>query len=147
MKVLFDTSALIPALVQSLAGHSAALQWLEKAQRKEIQGFVSAHTLAELYGGLTGFGKKRPVDVRRVIEVEIRAYLEVVALDAEEYACMLDDAARLNVKGATVHDAVHAYAARKVGADQILTGNIRHFALVCPTPPPVILDVFGLGTP
>ncbi len=49
MKILFDTSVLVAALVQKHPKHERALPWLSKAIRNEFEFIVSSHTLAELY--------------------------------------------------------------------------------------------------
>ena len=53
MKVLFDTSVLVAAFEVSHSRHSVCLPWLQRAQEKEIDGYLSTHTLAELYSVLT----------------------------------------------------------------------------------------------
>jgi predicted nucleic acid-binding protein len=53
VKVLFDTSVLIAALVVSHPQHAACFPRLKAAQSKQIQGFISTHTLAEAYSVLT----------------------------------------------------------------------------------------------
>lgn len=50
MKVLFDTSVLVPAIVTRHAQHDICWHWLEDARPAQFQGVVSTHTLAELYG-------------------------------------------------------------------------------------------------
>jgi predicted nucleic acid-binding protein len=47
MKVVFDTSV----LVDCLRGNSGAVRIVEKVAKKEIDGFISVLTEAELYGG------------------------------------------------------------------------------------------------
>lgn len=53
MKVLFDTSVLVAAMLAEHPRHPESLPWLQRVQVKEIAGFVSTHTLAELYAVLT----------------------------------------------------------------------------------------------
>ena len=141
MKVLFDTSALIPALVVASSNHKAAFEWLDKVHRKEITGFVSAHSIAELYAFLSGPGKKRPEDVLFVIEKEIVPYMQVVALTEQEYISMVTEMAKAQLAGGITYDAIHAYAARKADVDIIVTGNTKDFTRLCPVPPPEIVTV------
>ena len=89
---------------------------------------------------MTGKHRKTPADVRAVINREIRPYFEIVSLDVTEYEVMLVEAERLNVVGAQIYDAIHVHAARKAEAETILTGNIRHFTILCPVPPPQVID-------
>lgn len=46
MKVLYDTSVLIAALLVNHPNHWLALPKLEMAQRQEVHGYVSTHTLS-----------------------------------------------------------------------------------------------------
>jgi predicted nucleic acid-binding protein len=53
MKVLFDTSALVAAMVEGHPRHEQAWPWLQQAKAGKVQGVVAAHSLAELYAVLT----------------------------------------------------------------------------------------------
>jgi predicted nucleic acid-binding protein len=53
VRVLFDTSMLVAALVRIHPRHSVALGWLSRALAGEITLIVAAHTLAELHATLT----------------------------------------------------------------------------------------------
>ena len=142
MKVLFDTSALIPALTLSVPNHAEALDWLERAQRNEISGFISAHALAELCAGLTGHGKQRPEDVQALIDAEIVPYLSrrlSGRLTESEYLQVIEEALKRRFSGAILFDYIHAYAARKVSSDIILMGNQKDFNRICPNAPPAIV--------
>jgi len=49
---LFDTSVIIAASFSNHPHYERAYHWIEKAQNKKIQAFVSSHCLAELYSNL-----------------------------------------------------------------------------------------------
>ncbi len=53
MKVLFDTSVLVAAFIANHPEHTDSLPWLQRVQAEKIAGFISAHTIAELYAVLT----------------------------------------------------------------------------------------------
>ena len=53
MRVLYDTSVLVPAFLANHAAHPLAFPQLEMAQREDIQGYLSAHSLAEFYAVTT----------------------------------------------------------------------------------------------
>jgi predicted nucleic acid-binding protein len=44
MRVLFDTSVLVAAMVELHPAHEKALSWLQRAKDGTHQGFVAAHT-------------------------------------------------------------------------------------------------------
>ena len=53
MKVFFDTSVLVAALVKLHPMHSQAINWLKRAKSHDLDMIISSHTLAELYAVLT----------------------------------------------------------------------------------------------
>lgn len=53
MKVLYDTSVLIAALLLEHENHDLALSRLETARQGVVKGYVSTHSLAELYSVMT----------------------------------------------------------------------------------------------
>jgi predicted nucleic acid-binding protein len=53
MKVLFDTSVLVPAALAQHPHHAECRAWIEAAFNDRIQLFVSCHSLAEFYRVLT----------------------------------------------------------------------------------------------
>lgn len=53
MKILFDTSMLVAAMVESHPHHTLAFPWLQRVKQRLDEGVVAAHTLAELYAVLT----------------------------------------------------------------------------------------------
>ncbi|HJS57618.1 MAG TPA: type II toxin-antitoxin system VapC family toxin [Vicinamibacteria bacterium] len=60
MKVLFDTSVLVAAMVEGHPEHDRALAWLERARRGALEFFVAAHSLAELCAVLSASWPARP---------------------------------------------------------------------------------------
>ena len=52
MRVLFDTSTLIAALVEPHPMHGRAFPWLKEAKARAFDRVVAGHTLAELYAVL-----------------------------------------------------------------------------------------------
>jgi predicted nucleic acid-binding protein len=58
---------------------------------------------------------------------DIRERLSVIALDADEYADLLEKAAAMGVVGGAIFDAILAACALKSGAKTIYTWNVRHF--------------------
>lgn len=108
MKVLFDTSILVAAFEVSHIKHGVCLPWLQQAQEKEIDGYFSTHTLAELYSVLTR------LPVRPTISTAAAQRL---------IACMVE----LNLLGGGIFDALIAQAALKAEVDILLTLNPKHF--------------------
>jgi predicted nucleic acid-binding protein len=58
---------------------------------------------------------------------DVRNRLTTVALNAEEYAKALEEAAALGIAGGGIYDALLARCALKVKAETIYTWNEKHF--------------------
>jgi hypothetical protein len=107
--------------------HAGAFARMEKVQRGEITGYVSLHTLAELYSNLTGkLGASLGIgipDALRMIEADILALFHIVPLTREDYLTVLQDAAGMGVKNGTIYDGIIGFAAWKQGVDHLITLN------------------------
>ena len=135
MKVLFDTSLLVAAMVEAHPAHGVALPWLQRAKAKTDTGLIAAHTLAELYAILT----RLPVNPRispalalQLIRSNVLATCTVVALADADYVTVLDHLARLGIAGGAVYDALLLHTAWKAGVDQVVTLNAHDFRRVYP---------------
>ena len=129
MKVLFDTSVLVPAIVTRHAQHDVCWRWLEDARSAQFQGVVSTHTLTELYSVLTRL-PYRPVISSSIAQRQIRENLqdfEKVALEMNDYDAAIDRMTLLNLPGGRIFDALIAQAAVKASVDVLLTLNPKHF--------------------
>lgn len=129
MKVLFDTSILVAAILEDHPQHSKSLPWLQRVQVEEIQGFVSTHTLAELYAVLTRLPRSpriNPMLAQRLLGENLNKFFTVV-LTAEDYQATLARMVRLNLSGGIIYDALIAQAAVKANVDVLLTLNPNDF--------------------
>lgn len=135
MRVLADTSVLVPGMVAQHAFHERAFPWIYKARDSALELCVAAHTLAELYNTLTNLPlspRIAPGMARRLIRDNVEAVARIVELTRSDYLRILDRAAELNIVGGTVYDALAARAAEKLKVDKLLTFNVRHFRRVWP---------------
>ncbi len=135
MTVLFDTSVLVPALVDQLANHPACFSALISGTSGSNRGVCSTHALVECYSVLTSLPVRRRItapDARRLVEESILPRFTVVALDAEDYRSAIRIVAESGLTGGIIYDALHLAAARREGCDRILTYNLRHFNALCP---------------
>lgn len=136
MKVLFDTSVLVAALIDSHPQYPMAFPWLLKAKRGEIKGYLGAHTLAELYAILSSLPTQRKIsttDIWRLVQESILTDFEVVELTKSDYRIILESLARNNIRGGATYDALIAHAASKAKVDKLLTFNANHFKRVYPS--------------
>ena len=99
MKVLFDTSVLVPALIVNHPKHSVCFSRLKAAESKQIQGFISTHSLAETYSVIT----RLPIQPRitpeqaQSIIVDVLQYFEVIPLFSNDYQIAIAQMATLNI--------------------------------------------------
>ncbi|GAA6615644.1 type II toxin-antitoxin system VapC family toxin [Scytonema sp. NUACC26] len=129
MKVLYDTSVLIAALLVNHPNHCLAFPKLEMAQRQEVHGYVSTHTLAELYSVMTRLPEPLRVSPDEALSViaDLVKYIEAVPLQAEDYQAAITQMAVLKLSGGGVFDALIAQAAVKANVDCLLTLNPKDF--------------------
>jgi predicted nucleic acid-binding protein len=130
MKILFDTSVLVAALVKPHPMHERAVSWLKRSKSGEVVMAVSSHTLAELYAVLTTL----PVSPRispdmawRLIDEDIIKTAEVVALGSEDYTETIRQLKDGGFSGGIVYDALICKAAIRSDAESLLTLNPADF--------------------
>ena len=121
MKAYWDSSAILEAF------DDLDLRLRLRAER----GITRTHTLAEVFSTLTG---KLPVrlDADRAAEVveQFAADLDFVDLTPQETLAAFKQARQRGVRGGRVHDFLHAIAAKKSGATQLLTADKNDFDLL-----------------
>lgn len=135
MKLLLDTSVLIPAFVRSLPRHEMGLNCYRDALSTGNELLVAAHSLAEVYAVLTRLPVSPRISggvARRIIRENIGAKARVVSLGARDYDAVLDRMADLGLTGGTIYDALILQAALKAKADKLFTFNGAHFRRAWP---------------
>jgi predicted nucleic acid-binding protein len=119
MKTYWDSSALIQAL------HDPNI----RSQIKHFDQATRPHSLAEVFSTLTKGVNFRysPADAANMIG-DLKADLLFVELGPEETMSAIQQASGQGVRGARIHDLMHATAAKKWGADELLTLDDAGFA-------------------
>jgi hypothetical protein len=95
-------------------------------RRSREKSFENVEVFATLTGGRLGF-RYRPDDAAALIK-EITFGMSFVDLAPAETIEALETAEKRGVRGGRVHDWLHACAARKCGATELLTDNTADFA-------------------
>lgn len=129
MRILFDTSVLVAALVKQHQSHEACLARLLDVQNGSHQGLISTHSLAELYSVLTRLPYRpqiRPEQAQRLMMENLKD-VEKVPLNSVDYEQAIALMVRLNLPGGGIFDTIIAQAALKANADALLTLNPKHF--------------------
>ena len=136
MRVLADTSVLVPGLIEAHPHHGRAAPTLDQAAGGEVDLVVAAHALAETYATLTALRPRlTPTAVLRLVQEGALQFAEVVPLGADDYRAVLERMAALDLVSGAVYDGLHVRAAEKAGADELRTFNDRDFRRMPPEPP------------
>jgi predicted nucleic acid-binding protein len=112
MKAYWDSSALIEAL------HDQKI----RSRIKAGEGATRTHSLSELFSTLTKGVNYRysPDDAANMVE-DLARDLTFVDLSELETRATIKTAGSQGVRGARIHDLMHAAAATKIKADVLLT--------------------------
>jgi len=138
MKVLFDTSALVTAVVDQLPNHEAALACFRRFAlpgRGSRVAICSTHAIAECYATLTALPMPRrihPGEAARLVEENFLRHLEVVPLSAADYKTALARVVGLGLRSGTIYDALHSQCAERQGCGRIITYNTADFERLKP---------------
>ena len=119
MKTYWDTSALIEAL------HAPRL----RSRIRRGENGTRPHSLAEVFSTLTkGVNFRYPPADAANMAADLAKDLDFIELSAADAVSALKKASSLGVRGARIHDLMHAEAAIKYGADELLTLDDAGFA-------------------
>jgi predicted nucleic acid-binding protein len=115
VKVLFDTSVLVAALVEDHAEHARAFSRLKRVHEGEIQGAIGVHAIAEFYAVVTRLPfANPPIPPARVadnINTDIVPFFEVVELVREDYQTVVSTLVTARFLGGAIFDALIAQSA------------------------------------
>jgi predicted nucleic acid-binding protein len=135
LRVLFDSSVLVAAMVDAHPDHERARPWLERARAGRLEYLVAAHSLAEVYAVLSGLPTSPRISpglAALLVEENVRKPATVVALGAADYGAVLVKLSGLGLAGGVVYDGLIARAAQKAKVDRLLTLNRGDFVRVWP---------------
>lgn len=125
----------MPAAVARHPHNASALAFLEELVSRKHRGFISAHSLTEIYSVLTRTPFRPPLypsEAWQIIEQMILPHMELVPLTAKEYKEAVRHCAANGWAGGRVHDAVHVRCAQKADCDRIYTFNVKDFRALAP---------------
>src|SRR5215213_4279577 len=104
------------AVLRDHGSHARAFSVLERVQNGKDDGYVSAHSLAEMYSALTrmpGPFRHSPDEALQSVEENVVKYFHLVALTAGEYVEALHGVVARGVHGGATYDALILKAAEK----------------------------------
>ena len=119
MKTYWDSSALVEAL------HDQNL----RDRIRPRAAVTRPHSLAEVFSTLTKGVNFRypPADAAKIL-ADLKSDLDFVELTAEDAIGTINEASNHGVRGARIHDLMHAAAAVKAGAEILLTLDTAGFS-------------------
>jgi predicted nucleic acid-binding protein len=135
MKVFLDTNVLVAAVVQKHESHARAYAVLDRVQTGKDEGFISAHSLAEMYSVLTKLPpafRHTPEQALLSIEENVIKHFKVSSLTGSDYTVLIREAALSGIQGGTIYDALLLKCAAKTGAEKVFTLNLKHFQSIAP---------------
>lgn len=130
-RVLIDSNCIVAATLPNHEHHAATLSDLSRRRAAGDVFLVAAHSLVEAYAVLTRLPAPYRLSAADALAVLDRNWrrVESVALTGAESWRVLKGAAQSGVAGGRIYDSVIAACALKAKADEILTRNVRHFAM------------------
>ena len=135
MKIFFDTSVLVAAIVEPHPMHKRALPWLKRGKAGEFDMFIASHTLAELYAVLTTLPLKPKISTGtawRLVHENVEVSAKIVFMSVSDYTSTIKLVADLGLTGGIIYDALIAKVAQKSGVERFLTFNVDDFKRVWP---------------
>ena len=135
MDVFFDTTVLVAASEQSHPHYAQARPALLRVATGQDRGFMSAHSIAELYAALTRLPVQpriHPAEAARIVAENILPHFEVVTLSKDDYVEALNAMASGGYAGAKIYDALLLCCAARLAVDRIYTFNLGDFKQLAP---------------
>ena len=131
-RFLPDTSVMVAAICGWHEHNRRAVRALEARLAGGDTLVVAAPALIETYAVLTRLPPPHqlaPSDAGTLVEANFVSGVETVALDAASYHRLLHDAPRERIAGGRIYDRAIAACAIEAKATELLTFNVRDFAI------------------
>lgn len=125
MSALLDTSVVVASIDPDEPQHAACDRLL--SQGKHV---VYIHALAETFSILTGGAGRRRLSAAiatKLLEESVLPFVRVQTLTAKDVMAAFAGCEARGVRGGAVYDLLHLIAARKAGAERLITLNGRDF--------------------
>jgi len=129
MKVLLDTNIIVAASIEAHPNHSVSLPWIQQVRSQKITGYISTHSIAEIYAVMTRLPLPKPLSPQQTYDLIVNNVMafHFVDLETADYLEVLKNVTQLKITGGGIYDAIIAQAALKANVDILLTLNSKHF--------------------
>jgi predicted nucleic acid-binding protein len=125
LSAFLDTSVVLASLDPDELHHAACDRIVSAGGNR-----IYVHALAETFSILTGgrHGRRLGAAIAaRLIEQSILPYVQTQTLTGREIVAALAECELRGVRGGAVYDWLHLAAARKAGAESLITLDLRDF--------------------
>ena len=129
MRVCFDTSVLVPALVDAHPFHARALRWVQAAATGEIEGVMAWHAAAETWSVITRLPVSPHVTAgaaARLLERLVQ-HIRPLAMTSALYRKAIRRCAERGAHSGAIFDALHLVAAEASRSGVFVTLNPDDF--------------------
>ena len=135
VKIFFDTTVLVAASVESHPHYAQARPALLRVATGQDKGFMSMHSIAEVYAVLTRVPVQpriHPVEAARIVTENILPHFEVVSLGKDDNLEVLNTMGSGGWIGAKMYDALLLRCAATCASERIYTFNLGDFRQLAP---------------
>ncbi|MGA3318069.1 MAG: PIN domain-containing protein [Candidatus Korobacteraceae bacterium] len=135
MDIFFDTTVLVAASSQSHPHHQQAFPALRRVATGRDKGFISTHSIAEVYASLTRLPVEpriHPMEAARIVTDNLLPHFETVPVSKTDYLGALTVMKDGGWSGAKIYDVLLLGCAAKCSVDRIYTFNLADFRLLAP---------------
>jgi predicted nucleic acid-binding protein len=135
LNLFFDTSVLVASSSANHPHYPQARRALEQTMAKGNQGWMSQHSIAEVYSILTSaplVPRIQPTEALQILEENLLPRMKIVTLDPLDYREVIHRAASEGWRSGRIYDALLLQCAGKNPVDRIYTFNLRDFVALAP---------------
>ena len=135
MDIFFDTTVLVAASEQGHPHYAQARPALQRVAAGQDAGFMSVHSIAEVYAALTRLPVQpriHPLEAVRILTDNILPHFEVISIEREDYVEALNTVGNGGWSGAKIYDVLLLSGAAKCAVERIYTFNLGDFRQLAP---------------
>ena len=136
VKILCDTSVLIPAMMEAHVHHHQTLPLIQEIAAGRLEGAIAAHSLAECFSALTTLKDLPPLipsEARDLIQKNVRPIFQIIPPTIEDYRKAMDLVIRAPLRGVAVYDALILQAAIRKKITRVITWDTKDFSRLSPS--------------
>ena len=142
MRLAFDTSVLVAALVEPHSFHARAIRWVEEAASGRVTAHCAWHAVAETWSVLTRIPLEPSISpaLAEVAVDRLLTWVEPVELPGKSYRDALRRCSERGLRSGAIFDALHLVCAESLEVAGFVTFNPGDFErLRAPHSPPIVV--------